>query len=290
MCPKEFYGPTLPERVVERKETREERLEKVGRLEKVLKEIAKKLVEKKIPVSPDDCRIQMEKFQFQYGKEKITKDKEKVAKLLAPEELKEKEKLSDGRILEMIKTVIFNKILWDRFVVVRTSLYDDFFNHVDNLILGNKGEVVLAMDFAGKMDERKFEEVLERNKKGPKIDYGVIHTQEASGEIKNVLGPITNVPLVYVPLLPKFIEELLKQQELYDLGKISPREIDIYLYWMTLIGEQLQRLSKIPRQLPEEMTKRFPELRNILPEMIPKEFEPRLKKIKATFKIILKNG
>jgi hypothetical protein len=53
--------------------------------------------------------------------------------------------LSDGERFEVLKTIVFYKFLNEKFIIVRTSSYDDVQNHVDNLIVEKEtGNIVCA--------------------------------------------------------------------------------------------------------------------------------------------------
>jgi len=248
-----------------------------GKLKKFLELISENLKKEGMPVDLD-CRIDIDFFDNIYSLTEIENDKKEIEKLKEKFQTEEKEELETkkwkknperalemeeekkeklGEKLEMLKTAIFSKNLGKDFLVVRTSLYDDIKNRVDNLILNKEtSEPICAFDeVADTMDTRyrqKSEKVLERNKKegGGKLKYGI--KIEKDGKL--TLGKIENIPLFYLVLPPRHIEEGEKQL-LFSFEQKSDYEEKLFNYFLSSLFHQINYL-KLEKKLNLDLKKR----------------------------------
>jgi len=153
---------TSQEKILERIEEEEENREK---LENFIKRTAENLQREGVPVT-EDCRIDISAFSKVYSENVIERDKKLIKEYesqwypgLSEEEIKKERLKIDGEKLERSKNVIFAKNLGKDFIVVRTSLYDDIKNKVDNLILEKEtGNLVCALDEVADISEQRLEE------------------------------------------------------------------------------------------------------------------------------------
>lgn len=243
------------EKKIERAEEEERNREK---LISFIKEIAENLREKGLPLT-EDCRIDMRAFEEIYPEETIKKDQELVRKYewkeykgLSEEEIRKEKTKRDGEKLEMLKTAIFAKNLGEDFIVARTSLYDDFKNKIDNLILEKEtGNVVCAFDEVGEsMDERyqeKVEKVMTRNTKegGAGLEYGFKVEKDKEGQSKLVLGREKNIPLFYLVLPKRHIEGGIKEL-IPSFGEKSDYEKKLFNYFLNALFHQINYLKLGP--------------------------------------------
>jgi hypothetical protein len=115
-------------------------------------------------------------------------------------------------LLESATTILFYKITKDRFLVVKTSEWDDLENSADNIIIDKAtGEIVGMFD---EVDEKVTGEVKDRGEKkdkqvkiiekalkgGSNIKYGLTFATNASGEKKIVKKSFANIPIFYLSL------------------------------------------------------------------------------------------
>lgn len=236
-----------------------EEMETRERLLSFLSEMAKELKNQGIPVD-DRCRIQMEAFEKIYSPSKVKKDKEKIQELeeewKALEASLRKEK-KEGEELEVLKTLIFHKFCGKELLVVRSSRFDDIFNHVDNLMVEKEtGNPVCAYDevigTSGELLLRKREKVLLRNTEGGvRLKYGI---SLQKGKIE--LGRISELPIFYLTYPKEEFKRGIK--ELRSLEEKSPYEEKIFAFFVALLDSQIKTLylKSLP-SLVEERIKKF---------------------------------
>ncbi|MGC9031686.1 MAG: hypothetical protein ACP5H7_02930, partial [Minisyncoccia bacterium] len=168
-----------------------------------LKVLSKELKEKfNLPLT-NDLRIDINGFQDVFPSLTIQQDLKKIQSLennFKGEVGQSKNPANSGYILEILKTLLFNKYLNNDFIVVRSSNYDDYINKIDNIILNKKtGEIVCAFDevasMSGEAFERKKKQVLDLNKQGGVfLKYGF-----SLKENKIEKGSFENLTCFYLP-------------------------------------------------------------------------------------------
>jgi len=170
-----------------------------------------------VPLLPNG-RIDMSAFRS--VRRDVSADEDSVKQLqiewygdISQEEIERERAKTDGEKLEMLAYAIFYKNLAERFIVARSSIYDDINNKID-VILVNKetGETICAFDevsdtSAGVDYEKKKQAVLERNKEhqGANIKYG-IRLEKTGDKAGFVLGETEKVPIFYIALPKDKIE------------------------------------------------------------------------------------
>lgn len=114
-------------------------------------------------------------------------------------ENKEKE---NGIILEKVMTILLDRYLGDKYLVLRTATYDDYANGIDNLIINKTtGETICAFDglneeFDNKRRDKKLKKVKNQTRKGGgKIKYG-LSIKDGILEKKE----LKNLPIFYLSL------------------------------------------------------------------------------------------
>jgi hypothetical protein len=123
-------------------------------------------------------------------------------------------------LMESAITILFHKILQDRFLVVKSSEWDDYVNGADNIIIDKEtGQIVGMFD---EIDEKVTGQVKDRGIKkdkqvkiieeamggGSEIKYGLTFEPNGAGEKKIVKKSFANIPIFYLSL------------ELEDLGDL----------------------------------------------------------------------
>ncbi|HEY4510265.1 MAG TPA: hypothetical protein VJJ73_00320 [Candidatus Paceibacterota bacterium] len=147
-----------------------------------------------------------EKASNRYEREhgKVSKDMHDIGE----ERLK-----TSGEKFEILKTAIFQKNMGENYVVVRSSLYDDNINHVDNIIMNREtGDIVCAIDettgkFPGDSNiEKKKSEIMKMDVKGgASLVYGI---GISDGQI--VLKESEHVPIFYLVMPREQVDNELK--------------------------------------------------------------------------------
>ncbi len=255
----EFTGPKF-----ERLESEEQdRKEGEQKLERFLGEIGEKLRKEGLPID-NDCRINMEAFSGVYSKKEIEKDQETVVDY--KEEWREKSEKEtfkkDGEKLEALKTAIFHKFLGKEFVIARTSVFDDIKNKIDNIILEKEtGNLVCAFDevsdMAGAEYEKKKTKVLERDvkEKGGKLKYGLKFEEDENHQMKLILGEAAQIPIFYLALDKKYINEGIKNLT-PSFEEKSQYEKKLWEYFIASLNAQVQYLS-LERRLEPALKNRL---------------------------------
>jgi hypothetical protein len=250
-----FYESPI-EKILVREDIRREEAEK---LKKLLIEIKDFLEGQGITVD-QNCRIDMRAFGDVYEKKEIEKDVKLIKEI---KDNTEESLLTDGERLEVLKTIVFHKFLNEKFIVIRTAIYDDVQNHVDNLIVEKEtGNIICAFDevsaISGPEFIKKQERFLRNNIKGAKVKYGILSTKD--GLIKN---KIENIPIFYLALPPEHINEGIRN--IASLEEISDYEEKIWSYFVTTLQSQIARLKL--ENLNEILRRRLLEFEKTLREL-----------------------
>jgi len=139
---------------------------------------------------------------------------------------------------------MLQRVLPDNFIVVRSSVYDDYNNGVDQLIIDRESGVVICgidevIDRQDNVGPSKKEEKIRQKmmRGGAKVKYG------ARVEGKNlVLDSLKNIPAFYLSLSPKELEILAKNlQE----NEVSVYERDLLKRLHSSLSEQLASYSHL---------------------------------------------
>ena len=167
----------------------------------------------------------------------------------------EKKEKNFGELWEKAKTVILNKIIGTKFIVVRASKHDDYENGVDNIIINKEtGNVVCAFDevSAEKGTEKeveKSEKVEEKNKEGgATIKYGLTVNKEK----QIIKKEINNIPIFYLRLSGEDLVKLLHEMD-YKSEKLSEIELNVFGDLVDSLKEQLKELEK--KAIPDDENK-----------------------------------
>jgi len=170
------------------------------------------------------------------------------------EALEDREIITDGERMEVFKTIIFHKFIGKNFIVVRSSIYDDFKNKVDNVIINKEtGEVVCAFDEVclkgPNFDSRKKDKeniIIKINREsGAKIKYGLF-LQKENDKMVLKKGEVQGVPIFYLSLEKDDLDDGIKSLA-WSLDKISEKEKEIWGKFKILLKEQGEEIIKDPR-------------------------------------------
>jgi len=241
-----------------------ERATKKEKIKKILELVREKLISEGVPAD-ENCRIQMDApgFEGVYPKEEILDDKIRLKRIEKKwqEGNEPTEKIDkEGEQLEILKTALFNKFLGKKALIVRTSLYDDVTNHVDNLMIDKEtGKTLCAFDEVGTnigpIFTEKMVKVLKINteERGAKLKYGLKLEKEINNENKIKLGGRDNLPIFYLALPSLQIKEAIKNAE-PSLEKFSDYEKKVFEYFYFSIISQVKALN-LEKNLSEEIVK-----------------------------------
>lgn len=238
-----------------------------------------------------------------YTKEELGRDREKIKlaekKFAQNETSKTKieiktDKSNAPEKLEKVMTLILQKVLGERFIVMRSSVYDDYFNKTDHIIIDQEtGEVVCAFDelndyrgfelkrdsqvieTEGKRAQEKMRSVLEKARKGgTTIKYGL------KPDLENQtmqMGEINNLPLFFLPveaeLLNRLIFEVTENNGVNE-ENLSENEMEVIKQITESVSMQITRIESdhsINNKKFKESLERFKGILDIMREAIEKE-------------------
>lgn len=261
----------LPIPSVERKETGAEKV-----ADYLKREVFLELKENGFSVS-ENCQIDMDPFRERYSFYEVARDQEVAGRKKRERESQERVKKS-GERLEMLATAIFHKFLGEKFFVLRTSIFDDEINKVDNFLIEKKtGNPICAFDEVAEMRgpryKEKREKVLERNLKGgAELKYS-FEVRPGKERPMIEMTKVRELPIFYLALSPEALEKA--EEEFAPSSKESSEyERKLFAYFITSIREQIYGSEKEKGLKDEELP---PNLRNRLAlfEEALKEIEPK---------------
>ena len=250
-------------------EIEERKKEEEEKFKILTKEISDELKKEGVPTT-EDGRINMASFDKVYSSQSLKKDQKLVEEYekewypnFSKQEIKKAKLKSDGEKLEILETWILNKFLKQDFIIIRTSPYDDIKNSIDIVILEKKTNgLICGLDATGEFSKTKLEEkekkILEniKSKKGGILKYGLkiekdkpqteISVQGKQDKTKLVLGEITNIPVFYLGLPKRHIEQGIKKIT-PAWHKKSDCENKLFKYFISSINIQIQSLKLNPR-------------------------------------------
>jgi len=222
---------------------------KVGEKIKLEPEKAKLNPEKLLPVLKDCLAKQADKYNREYGRSWLNldasinmstqPDAEAELERIGEQEKQwasecgkshkqwtEDRELNPAMLTEMALTVMMQRLLPDRFMVVRSATYDDYNYGVDQLIIDKEtGAVVCGIDEVidklGNMGPSIKEDKVKNKmlKGGARVKYGATVRQN---QLK--LEPIQNIPAFYISLQKK---ELVKLGESISEGEPTEYELEL---------------------------------------------------------------
>jgi hypothetical protein len=158
------------------------------------------------------------------------------------EEWKEKRALEDARLAESVATIILHKALGPNYLVMKSSVYDDYVNGVDTIVFDKyTGEIVCAFDeiFDSKalLGKKRYDEKIVQVAKaggdtgGVNIKYGL--TADVVSE-QYIRTGVQDIPLICLEINRDNLHKLLKQYN------ISNNQTDIELEILRKIVEDIQ--------------------------------------------------
>ncbi len=245
------------------------------------------LPEEQITIAPD-FRIEPPSKIYQEGHKRAVGEHLRMHRGSSnPTEISKDENERAGFMFEMLKTSIMHKKAGSRFIVVRSSHYDDVVNKVDNVLVDRKtGQTVCALDEVSPRsmqdDEarKKRQEIKMRNfgyaaksegfdsprqvevERGMTLQYGI---ELANGKI--ACKELHHLPIFLLSLDHKHLNEGLKQFQNSD--KPSEYENKLFRYFLSSFSLQIQEFkldSKEYEHLPADMLNRIESLEVFLKE------------------------
>jgi len=276
-----------PEHYLTKKESKEEAQKKIREIREKTYEVLKKLY----PQLPVDKNLRIDNnhpiFKDSFSEKEIDEDNQKINKAESQflknkksmtESESEKETISSGEALEILKTYLINKHCQQKLICVRTSRYDDIFNQVDNIIIDKEnGEILAALDevadIGSNLYYQKYKKVRENNlTEGTKVKYAITLKDENNFTSQCNL---TNVPMVLFALSEQVLWGVIKLDD-SDPAKKNNIEINVIKHFQEMIGNLIKDLES-----EKNLLAGFVQYQERV-----KEIEQRLKKIKTLYNLL----
>lgn len=177
----------------------------------------------------------------------------------------EKKEASKSNQAEMIITALMHKVLKERFLVVRSSIFDDYKHGIDNLILDKEtGAVICAFDevLENQSDKERAPIKIEKIKKkalhgGTEAKYGISLKEKILTK-----DHIRNIPVFYLTLESKDLNELTNDLFYNHHGITTPAEEKLFSHLVHSIKEQKKMLETL--NLPSVMKRKLEGFENSL--------------------------
>jgi hypothetical protein len=204
-------------------------------------------------IKDDEETVHRKKLLFS-GSSDLPEGLEKEARVAAWEK---RRKVGKPELLELATTAVFHKVLGEKFMVVRSSVFDDYENGADNVIINKEtGDVVCAFDEVreNSVSNRKLredeveektrteekEEKIKRKaqKGGTRIKYGF---GSAAGKL--VKKQITGVPMFYISVEAPELDKLLEKMD-YNSAKPNEVELEIFDKLLASLSQQTEMLKQ----------------------------------------------
>jgi|WetSurMetagenome_2_1015567.scaffolds.fasta_scaffold69470_3 hypothetical protein len=171
-----------------------------------------------------------------------------------------KEKLGDkSKQMEMIALSVLYKVLKEKYIVVHSSVYDDYENGMDNILVDKEtGDVICAFDELhnnprGTRYDEKMEKVIKAAKTGGKtIRYGFTIENKKIAE-----RPMRNLPIFMLSLTDIQLNDAIRDVSLSTKGSPNKEEIKIMHIFIENLRFQLEeiRKNKLPDQISGNLNK-----------------------------------
>lgn len=206
----------------------------------------------------DEGRVDMEVFHADNGgphtRERMERDLESVSMyerdfpgLVSPDK-----RFHDGELGEGAAFCVLNRFLGSRFLITRTSRYDDYRNLVDFMVvdLEKGGKPICAIDeiVGAEGGNPRIEKKKERLKTGAMLRYGI----ESKSEGGLVLGEYRQLPGVYAAIGRDDLKALFESGVDLSSDEGEPSEAERN-FFMKIIGSMrtyVEHDAKLPPESP----------------------------------------
>ncbi len=176
-------------------------------------------------------------------------------KLVALIEQDEKERLRDGNISENFMFLFLNKIAGDRYLLVRSSDFDDYENGTDLLLMDTQsGETICAFDVTAENTKdnksrlsKKIERALERNERGlgMKLKYGAhFEFDEQHERSRMVLGALRHVPPMALNVEHDLLVQTLNTMDFALDSELGEKEQELTKNLLESLDRQYETFSE----------------------------------------------
>ncbi len=238
----------------------------------------------------EELRVKTDFFKGNdgYTDEKIEEDNRLVNKK-KKKFSKEKNKNSNGEIFEKVQACFFYRMLREKYLVVRSSDFDDLNGADGQIIERATGNIICTIDDSSTIDpdniEEKKKKVLEQNiNGGSKIRYGLTFEKKENSDDMELIGKeLEGIPLFFLHVSEERLNELLNEMN-YDLnGSPSEKEFEIFGELVDMMIEEKEEIVKGIKERSEKKTTENEEVEkelNFCKNVLMKDCEENISEIK----------
>lgn len=162
--------------------------------------------------------------------------------------------LSSSKIsekMEFYKTYLINELFYENNILcLRTNVIDDYFAHVDNIIIDKiSGKILFAIDVTSSEDEnviykKRYRAVKVNSQGGAKITYGLIVKN------KKIIPKLnTKAPLVIININEKIFEETLNKINKNNNQNLNLIKEEFMKNFVNDIKIELEEMKKLAKQV-----------------------------------------
>lgn len=192
----------------------------IKKIEEFIRRSAVEIEKDGVLIDPETGRLNPMSYSSVYTADEIAVDNRRVDEQKAKWGSDVNKRILQGERLELLKTAVFQKHMGNKFIVVRSSEYDDIFNNIDNVILNKKtGEVVCAIDdFCDNPNGRigkdintkktRSEQLNEFGAAKLKYSLGIDHSTGQNRPVAK--GEERKIPVFYLAIGPEDLEAYIK--------------------------------------------------------------------------------
>jgi hypothetical protein len=168
----------------------------------------------------------------------------------------ENEKMPSSK-WEKAAVVLLARRLGGDFLTMRSSLYDDYANKTDTVIVDKKsGAVICAIDLVndqagGDSDKKKMEQFKRDAKSGGNLRFGLtVEDGEGADAKKLVKKTLREVPKFFLSVERPDLDKLLRELPSDINAPITEIEKDLFAKLVASLNEQARQVLGDPRGLP----------------------------------------
>ncbi|MGC8651462.1 MAG: hypothetical protein ACP5RX_02525 [Minisyncoccia bacterium] len=237
-----------------------------------------------LPIDTETARLNMDDYVENkvFSKEEVEGIKETVKELEAKfldkidsSNIHEKiQQEINGEKVELLTAIVLYKFLKDKFIITRSSRYDDIDNSTDTIIFNKAtGQIVCTLDesgvLIGQYADRKKLKILEKNEKGgTRLKYGLILTKDSEGTPHIQGGSVANIPIFDILMDSNEVNKhLLEVQN--NLDHVSNFEHTLFRYFAQSIDFQAKQMQDPELKIPSNIKQLAQEFRSEIERLFP---------------------
>ncbi len=178
---------------------------------------------------------------------------------------REEQNFEPSRQLETVVMVLFNKMVGDRFLVRKSSKYDDMRNHIDTVLTDKEtGEIICTLDevrgaqaflVGGGVGKSQRESLKQHRtfsdnvRGGKQLAHGITFKEDpATKEKKLYRGKVRNLPILYASVYGNDLKRVIEEMTARGASKTEASHAEVRLFdaLIASLTEQAENLATLP--------------------------------------------